>query len=105
MKKHVLLLLFSAVLLVFAVTSCAGKASLLQEEGSSDPEKKAVKLIREGKAECVLLKNGKIIHIERGRGVSPLLRIYETYPEKMKGSRVVDKVIGRAAGMILILAL
>lgn len=94
MKKNLLLLL-SGVLLSLFLTSCACCRS--------GAEKEAVSLIREGKAECVLLKDGKIIHTEKGRGVSPLLRIYEKYPSKMQGSRIVDKVIGRAAGMIAIL--
>lgn len=63
---------------------------------------KAVKLIREGKAECVLLREGKILHIERGRGVSPLLAIYRKFGKKMAGGEIVDKVIGRAAAAIAI---
>ena len=63
---------------------------------------RAKMLIRTGKAECVLLKGGKITHIERGRGVSPLLRLYDRNPDAMRGGIIVDKVIGRAAAAIAI---
>ena len=63
---------------------------------------RAKMLIRTGKAECVLLKHGKISRIERGRGVSPLLRLYDRDPEAMRGGIIVDKVIGRAAAAIAI---
>ena len=55
-----------------------------------------------GKAGCVIIKNGKIIHDENGRGISPILNIYRQYPDKMEGSVLVDKVIGKAAAMVAI---
>lgn len=55
-----------------------------------------------GKAGCVIIKNGKIIHDENGRGISPILDIYRQYPDKMEGSVLVDKVIGKAAAMVAI---
>lgn len=60
-------------------------------------------LICEGKAECVLVKDGRIIKQQSGRGVSPLLSLYESVPESFEGATVVDKVIGRAAASIVIL--
>ena len=62
----------------------------------------ARKLIRNGQAECVVVRDGHIAAIERGRGVSPLLNLYSAKPEVLKGGTVVDKVIGRAAGFIII---
>ena len=63
---------------------------------------KAKQLIREGKAECVLLREGKILHLEKGRGVSPLLAMSKKYDREMAGGEIVDKVIGRAAAAIAI---
>ena len=63
---------------------------------------RAKMLIRTGKAECVLLKGGKIVCVEKGRGVSPLLRLYDRNADAMRGSIIVDKVIGRAAAAIAI---
>jgi len=50
---------------------------------------------------CVVIREGKIIHSADGRGVSPLLMLYNMDREKLRGSCVVDRVIGKAAAMIL----
>ncbi len=56
-----------------------------------------------GRAECVLIyNNDAALHLERGKGVSPLLNVYDKHKEKMKHSIVVDKVVGRAAAAIAI---
>lgn len=55
-----------------------------------------------GKAGCVIIKKGRIVHDENGRGISPILDIYRQYPDKMKDSVLVDKVIGKAAAMVAI---
>ena len=52
---------------------------------------------------CVLLKDGVIVARMKGSGVSPLLEILDTWPEKMKGAWVVDKVVGRAAAVIVVM--
>ncbi|MDP4109557.1 MAG: ECF transporter S component [Bacillota bacterium] len=62
---------------------------------------KAKTLLSGGSASCVIIRNGEIIHEDLGRGVSPLIRIYEHSPEKLKDAFVVDKIIGKAAAMIL----
>lgn len=59
-------------------------------------------MIRDGQAECVLVKDGKIAVVERGHGVSPLLVMYDSHASQMEGAIVVDKVIGRAAACIAI---
>ena len=68
------------------------------------PMQQARALINDGKAECVLIRNGSIIAAKRGGGVSPLLTFHDDSPELIKGSVVVDKVIGRAAAFIAISA-
>lgn len=62
----------------------------------------ARKMLLENKAACVLMKDGKIVMIENGRGVSPLLVIYDKNKGDMSGTVVVDKVIGRATAAIAI---
>ncbi len=52
-----------------------------------------------GQAECVLLTEDGMIEA-RGRGVSPLLWVYDNHRAQMAGGRIVDKVVGRAAAMI-----
>ena len=52
---------------------------------------------------CVVARGGQIIHTADGRGVAPLLALYHQERDKLKGSCVVDRVIGKAAAMILVL--
>lgn len=59
-------------------------------------------MIRAGEAECVLLRDGKIAYVEHGRGVSPLLSVYDRHRPEMKNAVLADKVIGRAAAAIAI---
>ena len=59
-------------------------------------------LVVSGKAECVLIRNGKIVYQQKGRGVSPLLALYKKQKSAMKDGVVVDKIIGRAAAAIAI---
>lgn len=62
----------------------------------------ARKMLKENKAACVLMKDGKIILSENGRGISPLLVIYDKLNGDMRDTVVVDKVIGRATAAIAI---
>lgn len=61
----------------------------------------ARRMILDGRAECVLVKDGRILAQESG-GVSPLLTIYETRKGDMADAVIVDKVVGRAAAAIAI---
>ena len=63
----------------------------------------ALKSIDSGRISCVIIKDGSIIHTADGRGVSPLLKIYANQPEILNGAFVVDKIIGKAAAMVLVL--
>lgn len=58
--------------------------------------------IRAGKADCIVIQNGKVAALAKGRGLSPLLNLYLDNPGIFKGSVVVDKVIGRAAAFVII---
>lgn len=62
---------------------------------------KALDCIRRREASVVILQNGNIVHMASGRGVRPLLTIYREAPEKLRGALVLDKIIGKAAAMIL----
>ena len=63
----------------------------------------ARKLLLENRAACVLLDaDGKTLMIEKGRGVSPLLTIYDARKGDMKNTIVVDKVIGKATAAIAV---
>lgn len=64
--------------------------------------REAREMVASGQAECILLNNKNFSAIERGRGVSPLLVIYDRQPHEIVGGIIVDKVIGRAAAAIAI---
>jgi len=63
----------------------------------------ARQIIGRGQASCVVIKGLRIIHTADGRGVSPLVDLYENNPQKLAGALVVDKVIGKAAAIIIVL--
>ena len=63
----------------------------------------ACDLIKTDGVSCAVIRGREIIHTADGRGVAPLLALYHTDREKLDGSCVVDRIIGKAAAMILAL--
>ncbi len=61
----------------------------------------AKNLIANQKATCVVIKQGKILNVESGRGVRPVIALYEQ--GILQDAVVVDKIIGKAAAMVLVL--
>ena len=72
------------------------------KQSASVAIEEAESLIDSGKAAAVLVKDDMIVASENGRGVAPLLRLYDTKPEHFMDSTLVDKVIGRAAASIAV---
>lgn len=58
-------------------------------------------MIETEQASCAVIRDGEIIHSADGRGIAPLLNLLDNSPEKLSGSLVVDRIIGRAAAMVL----
>ena len=61
----------------------------------------AVQLLRDGQAACVVLRDGELVRAETGRGVTPMIRLYED--GALQGAYVVDKIVGKAAAMLMTL--
>ena len=61
----------------------------------------ALQLLREGQAACAVLRAGEIVRAETGRGVAPMIRLYED--GALQGAYVVDKIVGKAAAMLMTL--
>lgn len=59
----------------------------------------AIHLIEQNTAACVIIKNGVIERTEMGRGIGPVLKLHDE--GVLKEAYVVDKIIGKAAAMIL----
>lgn len=74
---------------------------LTNVKGKSGYEK-ARTLVREKQVSCALLKEDEIIAVNKGKGVLPLLELHDEEPQKMEKALLVDKVIGRAAAMIVL---
>ena len=65
-------------------------------------EQAALEVLRAGKAECVLLREGQAPIYGHGLGVKPLLQALDTAPETLRGAVLVDKVIGKAAALLAV---
>ncbi|NLT39306.1 MAG: DUF1893 domain-containing protein [Clostridiales bacterium] len=61
----------------------------------------AIELIKNGEASCVLIKDGSVAKTYQQRGISPVIELFEK--GLLSGGFVADKIIGRAAAMILVL--
>ncbi len=68
-------------------------------EGLCPARRSALHLIEQGTASCVVIRSGVIERTELGRGVGPLLKLHDE--GALQGAYVVDKIVGRAAAMIL----
>lgn len=64
---------------------------------------RARRMIRGESASCVLVRGGEIVFSASGRGVGPLLSLYENRPGLLRGSFAADRVVGKAAAMLLAL--
>ena len=62
----------------------------------------AIETLHRENCSCVILKDNETSAF-RGPGISDLLRILKTEPDKLKDAFVADKVIGKAAAALLIL--
>ena len=71
------------------------------KEGVTAQMEEAIMLIRSGKASCIVIKDGKILRKLNGRGIGPVIALYEE--GIINNAEVVDKIIGKAAAMILVL--
>ncbi len=66
-----------------------------------DTLRSAVNLIREGTATCVVIRENRIVRTSTGAGIGPVIQLYEE--GALKGASVVDKIVGKASAMVLIL--
>ncbi|MDP4118548.1 MAG: ECF transporter S component [Bacillota bacterium] len=66
-----------------------------------DARASAINLIKEDTATCVIIKNNTIIKTEKGRGIGPVIEMYES--GVLKDTYFADKIIGKAAAMIITL--
>lgn len=61
----------------------------------------AREMISDGRASCVVIKDGSIVRSESASGIAPIVNMYDG--GYMRGSVVVDRIVGRAAAQIMVL--
>lgn len=59
----------------------------------------ALQRIRQGEIVCAAIRDGGILAAQAGRGVAPVLQMFKN--GQLTGSFLVDKVVGKAAAMIM----
>jgi len=92
--------------LVMAICRAAGTSSLplrMKDGRNQDVFEEAKKMLKNSQASCVVIRNKEIIHTADGRGVSPIMNLHDNYPGLLRDAFVVDKMIGKAAAVILVL--
>ncbi len=87
---------------LFTVIAVSAFVPVLVSASDGGDISAALAMVRSGDAECVLVRGGEIISSGRGRGVNPLLSLFDENPAAFSGAAVVDKVIGRAAAFIAV---
>ncbi len=58
----------------------------------------AKELIKSGKYSCVVIKGNRIVHTEKSRGISCIMKLLKE--DKLHGAFVADAIVGKAAAMI-----
>lgn len=53
-------------------------------------------------ADCAVFHGESCVYSAKGRGIGPLLKAYEAEGEPLNGALVADKIVGKAAAMLLI---
>ena len=73
----------------------------VNEVCTKEAMEEAKKLIKEEAASFVVIREGKIQYRDKGIGVRPIMQVLSKDKELLKGAVIVDKMIGKAAAMLL----
>ena len=86
------------LLVIPAIVAALGR---LGGVAAADALASAKTILREGRATCVVIQARKIVKTECGSGIKPVMALYES--GSLQGALVADKIIGKAAAMLLVL--
>ena len=73
------------------------------ELGDPDLEE-ARRLLREDRVALAVVKDGQVLAARHGAGLAPLYWTVKELGERLQGARVADRVVGRAAALLLLYA-
>ncbi len=59
-------------------------------------------IILDGQASFLIIKDNNLIYQDLGIGVKPIIKVINTNPDLIKDAIIIDKVIGKAAALLLI---
>ncbi len=59
-------------------------------------------IINNNIASFIIARDGELLYQDIGIGVKPIIKVIDSNPDLIKDAYVVDKVIGKAAAMLLI---
>lgn len=65
---------------------------------------KAIDTLKSTNYSCVIAKSGTVVAALNGLGVKPIISTLDRYPQMLAGAELADKVIGKAAAMLLVKA-
>ncbi len=92
------------LILIPAIVTMARRRGLSRDMSDARDDsamESAKKMIADGDATFIVIRNGEIIHTADGRGVRPIMQLLDSKPELLRGSVIVDKIIGKAAALLL----
>lgn len=92
------------LLLIPFIVKAVEKYTAMEENGKAQRNEvveKAKAMIASEEASFVVIKNNQIIYQDKGNGVKPIMKVLDTDRELLQGAVIVDKIIGKAAAMML----
>ncbi|MDO4303809.1 MAG: ECF transporter S component [Bacillota bacterium] len=67
----------------------------------SEIEARAKEMIASGKCSFIIIKDERIVYKDSGNGVKPIIKVIDENRELLKDAVIVDKIIGKAAALLL----
>ena len=86
---------------IISAAERSGMIKTAESKAEDESIETAKRLIALENASFVLIRDGHIVHTADGRGVRPIMNLLDTKPELLRGAVVVDKIIGKAAALLL----
>lgn len=91
--------------LVRALTGSGAAAAepAAEKEAVPGAVRRCLEEIKAGQISLAVIRGGEVVRTEKGRGAAPLLKILDEDAALLKGAVVVDRIVGKAAAMLLTL--
>ena len=84
-------------------TSKKTKMQSPEEQNTTEAIGQAKQMIREEECSFVVIQKGRIVYQDKGNGVKPIMKLLDSQKELLRDAVIVDKLIGKAAALLLCL--